>query len=246
MRPILGLVALLGLVGGCLPPPPAAAPLAPDDAARLLARMGGGGPRTLSALADATLTTAAGRLAFREVVSIRGRDHLRLETWAGPAGLQALVVARGGGVEVYLPGRRGAVSPDLAPRPVRRLLPPGISAADLAALLAGRPPLPAAEAVRSRGQGTGTVVELLRAGRPRVRVVLDDRERVLAWERLDRRGRSVLSVRFHDFREVDGVRLPGRIVFRRPGAGTLELTYISVRVNLPLPDRLFAPPETVP
>ena len=251
MRPVLGILAILWLLPACLPRPGLVpAPVPAEEAARLLARLGEEcrAVRTLSGVAEVTMTGGAGRLAFREVVSLRRGGDLRLETWSRLSGLQALVLAREGSVRVYLPGHDRGVDLEQAPASLRRLFPPDLSAADLAALLSGRPPLPenGSSPLRRRKHEEGILLEWRREGRPIVRILLDPEGRAVGWERLGPRGRPRLSVRFHDFRETQGILLPRRIVFRSPQAGTLVLTYTTLRVNLPLPDRLFAPPEAVP
>lgn len=204
--------------------------------------------RTLSGIARVVVATPKIRFAGNEVIHLKVPDRLHLETHDPLGGLQMLLVAQGEKGFIFYPAEsiKGTFSP--RNKNLERWFGIDLTVPELTRLLAGTPPLPplTPESIRSEHDGDGLVVFFLNKGRVRQRVRMNGAGEVLRWERLDGRGTVDLTLLFEEFRAVDGVRVPFRILLQKKGETVLSIRYRSVLLNRPIDPGLFEVPPALP
>lgn len=91
--------------------------------------------------------------------------------------------------------------------------------------------------------GGEDIVTCERMGRPRVHYVFQRSDGLLIRQETDGDGRASVTVRFENYRRVDGVLVPFRTQYVLPNA-TITYTANSIRHNLPVDARVFERPAS--
>ncbi len=235
---------LLLFLAACARPP--LPPLSPGDDAfhreiieRLEAQQTG--VRTLSAMARVVIVNPQIRFAGNEVIHLQVPDRLHLETHDPLGGLQMLLVAEEERGLLLLPAE--SMERTFSPRKenLKHFFGFDLTVAELVRLLAGSPPLPplTPESIRSEQNDEEIVLSFFCKGRVRQRLHMNGAGEILRWDRLDGRGAVEVTLFFEEFREVDGVRFPFRILLQKEGKRVLQIRYQSIFLNRPLDPRLF-------
>lgn len=206
------------------------------------------GIRTLSGVARVVIETPKIRFAGNEVIHLKVPDRLYLETHDSLGGLQMLLVAQEERGVLLYPAE--SIERTFSPRKenLKRYFGVDLTVPELVRLLAGIPPLPplTPEDLRSERDGDGIVLSLLSRGRVHQRVRMSGTGEILRWDRLDGRGAVDVTLFFEEFREVDGVKLPFRILLQKAGETVLRIRYRSIFLNRPLDPGLFEVHPTLP
>ncbi len=246
----LGLALGLGLMGCAsltprIPPPPEAAryladPLSLHEELKSRRR----GLKDLKAWAQVEVDSPRERYSGRAVLLLKAEESLRIEPLSFFGQPVLYIISHNQSLTVYSPQEGKYLQGRATPENIFLWLGVPVEPGEIVSLLWGDlPKLLTSESLRiAYEERTGAYrLESVAPGGPFGRWWVDARTlHPLRAEGLGPGGKTHLAVQYDDYREVEGIPLPGRVRIQVPSSHrAFGVTYENLRVNEGIPDLVF-------